>query len=81
MERRVISPPPKQRASLADQPRGRIDESGLSSYAVAGLSDVAEEVIRRLRNKTRDLKLETAGSIANALGVAPLAAGRRRSPK
>jgi plasmid maintenance system antidote protein VapI len=59
--------PAARNDELPEQLRAAIESSNLSSYALAESSGVAEEVIRRFRNGTRDLKLETAGRIALAL--------------
>ncbi|WP_422930108.1 helix-turn-helix domain-containing protein [Singulisphaera sp. PoT] len=69
----------QERVKMGDQLREIICESGHTAYSLSQLSDVAEEVIRRFMNGTRDLKLETADRLAEALGVAPLTAARRRS--
>lgn len=74
---RAAAPAPPD---LADQLRELIQRSQLSNYALGRRAGVAEEVIRRFVRGERDLRLETAGRIAAALGVAPLTAARRRAP-
>lgn len=70
-------PAARDRDELPDQLRAAIDQSQLTSYSLAEASGVAEEVIRRFRNGTRDLKLETAGRICAALQLQLELAGRK----
>jgi len=65
----------KQAERLSDRLRAAIEDSGLTSYALAVLTDgrVNEETIRRFRLRTRDLTLDLASEIWAALGIPPFA--------
>lgn len=46
-----------------------IENSGLTNYALSGLSGVSQSVLNRFTSGQRDITLETAGKIAAALGA------------
>lgn len=46
-----------------------IEKSGLSNYALSGLSGVNQSVLNRFTSGQRDITLDTAGKIAAALGA------------
>ena len=49
--------------------KAAIEKSGLSNYALSGLSGVNQSVLNRFTTGERDITLETAGKIAAALGL------------
>jgi plasmid maintenance system antidote protein VapI len=55
-------------SDLASQLRKVIIDSGLTHYAIGKLSGVDTAVIDRFVSGERDIRLETAGRIAEALG-------------
>jgi DNA-binding phage protein len=57
---------PKQ---LPDQLRDAIRASGMSIYRVAKASGISWPVVGRFMSGERDLRFETAGKIAAALGL------------
>ena len=59
----------KKPRALADQLRAAICESGLTHYRLAELSGVAAAVLSRFASGERDIRLETAGRIADVLGL------------
>jgi plasmid maintenance system antidote protein VapI len=58
----------KNKNTLADQLREAIRRSGKTAYAIAKLADTTPPVVSRFMEGERDLRLETAGRIAAALG-------------
>jgi plasmid maintenance system antidote protein VapI len=64
--------------TLAEQLREMIEASGLTNGKLGAAAGVPEATIWRFRKAERDITLETAGRIALALGIPPLAAPRRR---
>jgi plasmid maintenance system antidote protein VapI len=49
--------------------RKRIEKSGLTIYALAGLADVTPQQVGRFIKGERDLTLGTAAKLAQALGL------------
>jgi transcriptional regulator with XRE-family HTH domain len=66
--------------TLAESLRAAIDESGLSVSEVARQAEVDHAQVLRFLSGKRDLRLETAGFIARALGLilTPISRGRGR---
>jgi DNA-binding Xre family transcriptional regulator len=58
-----------EETSLRDQLRELIEDSGHTAYSLGKAVGVAEEVIRRFSNGSRDLTLRTADKLCAALGV------------
>ena len=54
---------------LAETLRQAILDSGRSAYALQQETGVDASVITRFLNEERDLRLETAGKLADALGL------------
>ena len=54
---------------LADELKQAITDSGLTAYALAKRAGTSPDVITRFVSGERDLRLETAGKIAAALGL------------
>lgn len=69
----------KRRAtsSMPDQLRQLVVDSGLTPYALAGLSGVAKQSIWRWLRGDSDLSFDNAGRLASAIGVEPLRVSRR----
>ena len=55
--------------TLAEALRQAIIDSGFSAYALQKQTDVDASVITRFLNGERDLRLETAGRLAEAVGA------------
>jgi transcriptional regulator with XRE-family HTH domain len=80
--------PPKRRAertgatrhNLAYQLREVIESRGLSAYAAARLAGVDPGVVSRFMTGERDIRLETDGRLAAALGLRLVEVGRRGRP-
>lgn len=69
-------------ASIAEQLRRAIEQSGKSRYRIAQESGVAEAVLSRFMSGERDLKLETANRLCAALGLQVLLVLKaKRGPK
>jgi transcriptional regulator with XRE-family HTH domain len=66
----------KREKSLGEQLRGLIEDSGLTNYELGRRAGVTEAGIWRFRKGQRDITLETAGRLCDALGVEPLRARR-----
>ena len=49
--------------------KAAIEKSGLSNYAISGLSGVDQSVLNRFTSGERDITLDTASKIAAALGA------------
>ncbi len=56
-------------ASIAEQLRLAIEQSGKSRYRIAQESGVAEAVLSRFMSGERDLKLSTANKLCEAMGL------------
>jgi transcriptional regulator with XRE-family HTH domain len=69
--------------TLADQLREAIERSGLSGKELALRAEIDSGQLSRFRSGERDLMLETAGYLCNALGLAlaEVSRGRGRPPK
>jgi plasmid maintenance system antidote protein VapI len=55
--------------SLADQLRSAVVGSGLSQYAIAKNTGIAQPVITRFVNGTRSISIETADKLAIYFGM------------
>lgn len=66
-------------SDLSEALKRAIENSGLSNYAISGLSGVDQSVLNRFVNGERDITLETASKIATALG-AELKLKRKATP-
>ena len=64
-----MPPTPPKSHDLAHQLRQLIESRGLTAYAVGQLADVDPGVVKRFLTGTRDIRLDTAGRIATALGL------------
>jgi hypothetical protein len=64
-------------ASLAQQLKAAISATGKSLYSIAQASGVAAPVLQRFVNGERGITLETAGKLADYLGLSLLPAGRK----
>ena len=64
--------------SLPDQLRQAIEDSGLSSSEIARQAEISHAQVLRFLSGERDLRLETAGLICQALGLALAEASRGR---
>lgn len=60
---------PKPAATLVDQLRAAIRDSGLTVYRLAKNSGVSQPVIDRFLTGERDIRLETAAKLATALNL------------
>jgi transcriptional regulator with XRE-family HTH domain len=65
--------------SLADQLRDLIEDQGLTNYELAARAKVSESMVWRFRNGA-DMKLSTAGRLAEVLGVDLVRTRRRSKP-
>jgi transcriptional regulator with XRE-family HTH domain len=63
---------------LGDQLRGIIEGRGLTAYAVGKMSGVNTSMVQRFLDGERDLRLESAGRIAEALGLRLVESGSRK---
>ena len=66
---RTAKAPPRERTPLGDEIRTAIDESGLTSHALAKEAGVATSTISRYRNGTADLTVGRLESIARILNL------------
>lgn len=64
--------------SLADQLRGAMTSSGLSPAALARAAGVDPAQVLRFLSGERDVRLETAGRLCDALGLHLQAAARAK---
>lgn len=55
--------------TLADQLRAAIVHSGVSHYAIAKATGVAQPIVTRFVNGTRGISLETADKLAAHFGM------------
>lgn len=55
--------------TLAEQLRQMISNSGLTAYQLRATTGIEASVISRFINGERDIRLETAGKLATALGA------------
>lgn len=59
----------KQTPTLAEQLKAAVLASGMTPYRIAKSAGITSPVLTRFMNGKRDLRLETAGLIAEVLGL------------
>jgi plasmid maintenance system antidote protein VapI len=60
---------PRKPKPIDAELRKRIEKSGVTAYALAGLADVSPQQVGRFLRGERDLTLATAAKLAQALGL------------
>ena len=60
---------PRKPKPIDAELRKRIEKSGVTAYALAGLADVSPQQVGRFVRGERDLTLATAAKLAQALGL------------
>ena len=60
---------PRKPKPIDAELRKRIEKSGVTIYALAGLADVSPQQVGRFVKGERDLTLATAAKLAGALGL------------
>ena len=65
---------PRKPKPIDAELRKRIEKSGVTIYALAGLADVSPQQVGRFVKGERDLTLKTAARLAGALGLELVAA-------
>ena len=68
-------------SELANELRQAINDSGLTHYAIGKASGVDTAVIDRFVSGERDIRLETAGRIAESLGYSLVKSETNEPPK
>lgn len=71
----------KRRASLSDQIRQAVDESGMSRYRICKELGLAEATMSRFMSGQGGLSMATLDALADLLGLEITARPKRRKPK